>query len=152
VLTDCHSLKLNIASVSDVAAGDTGCDIFTTGSAIQEEVIQHIVITFDLYTQGGSTLTSIIINKVKTDLGYQLMQGTWLDPPTSSSWGNDFNAAWVKSHKLELFGNKRATIDPANYAHWPGTIYMIAMYDRVLTAAEIAANYAAGSGIYSRLY
>jgi hypothetical protein len=135
-----------------MTAGDTGCDIFTSGSLVQEEVLQHIVITYDLNTYLGNNLISIIINKVKTELGRQLMQGAWVDPPTSSTWGNDYNAAWVKSHKLELFGNKRATIDPANYAHWPGTIYMIAMYDRVLTAAEIAANYDAGSGINSRLY
>lgn len=118
---------------------------------VQEETIQHIVITFDQQYNlpgpyNGETMMSIFVNKVKTNLGTQFMEGNWIDPYSTTDWNNNFSTDWVKGHKLELFGNKRATVDPANYAHWPGTIYMIAMYDRVLTPTEIAANYDAGSG------
>jgi hypothetical protein len=116
--------------------------------------MQHIVITFDQQwnapgSYGGYTMLTIFVNTAKTDLGLQLMNGGWLDTSSTTDWNNNFDESWIKSFKLELFGNKRATVDPANYAHWPGTLYMVAMYDRVLTSTEIAANYAAGSGTNS---
>jgi hypothetical protein len=33
---------------------------------------------------------------------------------------------------------------PNDLAPWPGTVYSAAMYSYVLSAAEVAANYAAG--------
>ena len=64
---------------------------------------------------------------------------------------------WATGQYLQLFTDKRATFDKGGtYGPWPGTIYLLAVYNRVLTSAEIRANYDYGQYLclhmYLRLY
>ena len=130
-----------------------GCpNAVTSSNTITEGQKVHLVLTVDIPdTNTGFSDVTLTLN-AGTSSPPEVVHNILSVPETdlnaggaSSSLPYDFvpdYTQWATGQYLQLFTDKRATFDKGGtYGPWPGTIYLLAVYDRVLTSTEIRANY-----------
>ena len=108
----------------------------------------HFVLTAS-YTNNQLAEVRIHLNGGSTNGGISEVLGQFPYPstPSGSVYKPGFDTNWWSAYKLELFSDARAVAADGTtsglWGPWPGTIYMAAMYDRVLSTSELTSNFKA---------
>lgn len=148
-------------AVRSADVGASASILTSTMSTVTENSAAPIQIVLTVSAPVPSTGASSVYLYIN-DMGGESLGSVNLPTTNTASSSATFTTAaadytqWSSSYKLQLFSDYRtAAAQTANaagsYNVWPGSVYLALWYIRVLTAAEITANYNAGTGSHTVL-
>ncbi|KAG5187961.1 hypothetical protein JKP88DRAFT_243655 [Tribonema minus] len=149
VANDFYAVLLRMELTPTVACTPTTTSSAPTDGAAPG-VPQHVVITFDfsrLQPETGSYAV-VPVNYYFNGGDLNAAHGGVTAPELFHARFNGFNSTWVPGYKLQMYSDYRTAADQMHagpfsemFTPWPGTMYSVALYPRVLTAAEAKGNY-----------
>ncbi len=115
-----HCLRLRTTNASGYSQTDSGTPVTSTS-------LQHFVMTY-----------SSADSRVRVYINGSLVYNQQIGGATEALSG------WNNTYPLLLGNEYRATSSTRDERDWTGDLYLLAFYNRALSAAEISQNYAAG--------